>query len=310
MTLSHSGECGDSLEFKITRGSWATSECSSEGRLAPPKIDHFPSSTASPNVHLLSNDFPMPQLQRTGRVAVYLPSEYENSNRRYPVLYMPDGQHLFDEATSVGRMGPIEWGVDKTLDRLSAPMIVVGVDHHPDLKTRLAEYGFTPNSESPYPRGSHTLEFLANTLKPHIDAQYRTKPEAASTSILGSSMAGMLALVAGLRLPHVFGHVGVFSPSLWSDESRLDKELSNLAPSTTTRSQRYFFYAGAKETRRRPDGRQVTMATDTSRASTRVRETLDAPTHLEIAPEGRHNALSWGAVFPKFYQWLRSDLEP
>jgi len=152
-----------------------------------------------------------PQLNNRRDVLVYLPPEHEAGERRFPVLYMQDGQNLFDSGTAFGGN---EWQVDETLESLSAEglgAIVVGLPHAGE--ARVPEY-------SPFPglgeaRGEAYLSFIIDTVKPLIDAAFRTRPERAHTGILGSSMGGLISLYAFFRHPEVFGLAGSMSPSLW-----------------------------------------------------------------------------------------------
>ena len=156
----------DRLEFKFTRGDWKTSESTIEGRLEGPRLarlnkdttivcqiegwrDDFPESTASPNVHLLDSAFYIPQLGRHRKIWIYLPENYETSGKHYPVLYMQDGQHLFDEATSQGRIGPIEWGVDEVIDTATDKCIVVAINHQIDDNVRVPKSYYRANEEYP-----------------------------------------------------------------------------------------------------------------------------------------------------------------
>ena len=154
-----------------------------------------------------------PQLDNRRDVLVYLPPTYEKGDRRYPVLYMHDGQNLFDAATSYAG----EWRVDETMESLSREegleAIVVGI---PNMGARrLDEY-------SPFvvPRyggglGDLYVAFIVNTVKPLIDGHFRTRPEKPHTGIMGSSMGGLISLYAFFRHPAVFGFAGIMSPSLW-----------------------------------------------------------------------------------------------
>lgn len=152
----------------------------------------------------------IPQLRTQRTVLVHLPPSYFGSDRRYPVLYMHDGQNLFDAATSYAGA---EWQVDETLERLAdegIEAIVVGV-HHGD-KQRIREY--TPFVRW-HGKGQHYLDFLTQTLKPTIDRDFRTQPDSANTALIGSSMGGLISLYGFFRHPQVFGLAGVFSPALW-----------------------------------------------------------------------------------------------
>ena len=131
---------------------------------------------------ILSDAFDMPQLGRARRVWLYLPPDYEsNPERRYPVLYMHDGQNVFDEATSYAG----EWGVDETLDAMHAAgelsVIVVAVDH--GVERRFDEYSPWNNAQYGGGEGDEYVDFLVETLKPYVDAHYRTLPDRANARV-------------------------------------------------------------------------------------------------------------------------------
>jgi predicted alpha/beta superfamily hydrolase len=152
-----------------------------------------------------------PQLRNRRTVDVYLPWSYP-SGRRYPVVYMHDGQNLSDPSTAFAGT----WDLDATLDRLSASgheAIVVGV--HNAGERRLAEYSPFPDRRHGGGEADAYLEFLAATLKPRIDRMFRTRQGRDETMILGSSMGGLVSLYAYFRFPSVFGRAGVMSPSIW-----------------------------------------------------------------------------------------------
>ena len=154
-----------------------------------------------------------PQLGNERDILVYLPPSYAATRRRYPVLYMHDGQNLFDEATSFGR----EWEVDQTLEEASEEgleCIVVGI---PNLgASRLDEYSpWIDRKHQKGGRGDAYLEFIVRTLKPIVDRDFRTIPGRESTGIAGSSMGGLISLYALFRHPETFGFAGVMSPALW-----------------------------------------------------------------------------------------------
>ncbi|MHB2018312.1 MAG: alpha/beta hydrolase [Candidatus Xenobia bacterium] len=148
-------------------------------------------------------------------VVVYLPPGYrDDPQKRYPVLYLQDGQNLFDPSTAFNGH---EWHLDETAESLirsrqMQPCIMVGVYNTPD---RMEEY--TPVSDPDEPGGKADAyeSFLTRELKPYIDSHYRTEPDAAHTGIMGSSLGALLALHAGFTHPEVFGLVGALSPSLW-----------------------------------------------------------------------------------------------
>ena len=147
-------------------------------------------------------------LQRQITYRVYLPRGYrQNHLRRYPVLYMLDGQNVFDNA------GFGSWDAKESLDRLIkrgqvAELIVVAVDSG---STRYQDY--VPPEDGG--QADRFADFLANEFKPHIDRQFRTKPGRENTGLLGSSLGGVLSLYAGWKYFHKFGRVGSMSGSWW-----------------------------------------------------------------------------------------------
>ncbi|MGQ0600663.1 MAG: alpha/beta hydrolase [Anaerolineales bacterium] len=174
-------------------------------------------NTVHGNLQVTLN-FHSPQLGNQRTVLVYLPPSYHDSGVRYPVLYMQDGQNLFDATTA---FGGVEWQVDETMEQLAAEgleAIVVGLHHAGN--DRLAEY-------NPFPfgrwvgRGEQYLDFLVHTVKPMIDSTFNTEPGRQTTGILGSSMGGLISLYAFFRYPHIFGLAGVMSPSLWLAQSAI-----------------------------------------------------------------------------------------
>jgi predicted alpha/beta superfamily hydrolase len=153
-----------------------------------------------------------PQRQNTRDIFVYLPRSYEQGDRRYPVMYMHDGQNLFDSSLAFGS----EWQVDENMERLShlgIEAIVVGIPN--DGAARCDEYSPFVDPEHGGGAGNQYLDFVAQTLKPLIDSQFRTDPRPEMTGILGSSMGGLISLYALFTRPDVFGYAGVMSPSLW-----------------------------------------------------------------------------------------------
>lgn len=152
------------------------------------------------------------QLDNWRDILIYLPPGYQSTGLYYPVVYMHDGQNLFDVTTSYSG----EWFVDETLEQLShegLEAIVVGIPHTGD--ERMDEYGPFVNVLGQGGKGEAYLSFIINTLKPLIDSRFRTLADRAHTTIMGSSMGGLISLYAGFRYPEVFSRIGAMSPSLW-----------------------------------------------------------------------------------------------
>lgn len=161
-------------------------------------------------------DFRARFLRDNRDVIVYLPPGYETElDSRYPVIYMQDGQNLFDAATAFAGN---EWGLDEIAEDLISngliqPLIVVGV-YNAGTK-RLGEYTHVSDGRGHGGRARNYTRSIVKDLKPMIDTTYRTLPDCANTGMGGSSLGGLVSLYAGLAYPEVFGRLIVMSPSVW-----------------------------------------------------------------------------------------------
>ncbi|MGI4834570.1 MAG: alpha/beta hydrolase [Janthinobacterium lividum] len=316
-------------DFKLTRGSWATGEADASFQPRPNRHADFgpgpatlalqvaawqdqrPGGAPPPapkphtltgNVRVLADSFQLPQLGgRARRVWLYLPPGYSGmSLRRYPVLYMQDGQNVFDDATAYSG----EWGVDETLGQLGATgdntagCLVVAVDNGGE--RRLDEYSPWLNAELKHGgEGDAYVNFLALTLKPYIDSHYRTLPDAAHTAIVGSSMGGLIALYAGLKYPQVFGRVGVFSPAIWFAKDSLLSYERRHRPAPL--SSRFYFVAGPAES-------ETMLPLMTAARNGLLARGVPA-SHLAFkAPaDGQHAEWFWRREFGPAYRWLLAE---
>lgn len=297
-------------QFKVTKGSWQKVECTAAGKpienrtavvrndtiitlniagwqdnFAAPEKTH----TASRQVHIVSEKFDMPQLGRQRRVWIYLPADYQASQKKYPVIYMHDGQNLFDAYTS----GYGEWGVDEILDKMAAKneCIVVGIDHGGE--HRITEYD-PYDSKYGKGRGDDYVDFLAKTLKPYIDAHYRTKNDARHTTIAGSSMGGLISMYAAIKYPAVFGNAGIFSPAFWIAPKIYQYAQQKHLPSGS----RFYFVCG--------DAESETMVADMKKMADilRAKGKDETKTPVVIIKGAGHNEKQWNGDFPGFYSWL------
>ncbi len=303
-----------SYQYKFTRGSWEEVETDANGKniinrsliLSSDTTIHieiagwaddfeqevFPEKkhTASQNVSIIDTAFYMPQLHRKRRIWLYLPPGYNTSKEMYPVIYMHDGQNLFDNATSFAG----EWGVDEYLDSISSSgkkaAIIVGIDN--GMAKRMAEYNPYTFQQFGKGEGSQYVDFLVKNLKPFIDKKYRTLKNKQNTFIAGSSMGGLISLYAVLKYPKVFGGAGIFSPAFWTARG-IDSMVRSHAASLTSR---LFFYAGGKENN--------SMVPDMKRIVSEIRQYSTSKTKVVIDSEAQHNEASWRKYFPQFYEWL------
>jgi metallo-beta-lactamase class B len=305
------------LMFKFTRGSWATVEGNANGGFLPNRTleysggqlevdleiaswegDSPGSSTAADNVTVVAEDFYMPQLDRNRRIWVYLPPDYTTSTTDYPVLYMHDGQNLFDAATAA--FG--EWEVDESLNALfengDDGVIVVGIDNGG--AARLDEYSPWVNPSYGGGEGDAYVDFIVETLKPYIDENYRTLPGRAHTGIMGSSMGGLISLYAAIEHQDVFSKAGVFSASFWFAEACYD----HVSSQGKQEDMRIYMIAGAQEG---ANGQQV------ADMMAMKQELLDAGfEESEVIavghPDGTHAEWYWKREFPAAYEWLFANI--
>lgn len=253
-------------------------------------------STAASNVFVLEQDFDMPGLERTRQIRLYLPPGYETSTTRYPVIYMHDGQNLFDEATSfVG-----EWGVDELLNDMAKEggpqFIVVGIDNGGTLRTEeLTPY---PNPQYGGGKGALYMQFIVEVIKPYVDEHYRTFSDPDHTYLIGSSLGGLISHYGIYAYPEVFGKAGVFSPSYWfSYEQMKDLTMDNPLPTT----HRLYLLVGKKE----GPNMYLTMNSmvDVIKNSGHSETNLIA----KMVEDGEHNEKFWRSELKEALLWLSQE---
>lgn len=301
-------------EYKCTLGSWQTVESGIDGGDIKNHVLKIQSDTiieinieswkddlarvskkthtAGKRVQIMDTAFFMPQLNCSRKIWIYLPEDYSKNKKRYPVLYMHDGQNLFDEYTS----GFGEWGVDEILDSLidkgKPASIVVGIENGPH---RLNEYNPFYFERFGNGEGDAYLDFLTQTLKPYIDKNYRTLPSKENTLIAGSSMGGLISYYAILHRPDVFGKGGIFSPSFWTADA--------IRPLTDSlgfkMTGKFFFYMGGKE--------ESMYIQDMLDLEESLGEKSSAMIYSVIDPDGSHNEEAWRKWFAEFYSWIMAD---
>lgn len=303
-----------SYEFKLTKGGWAKVETDDAGKEISNRSMVITSdtvikievegwrngsaiqqrvSTANKHVQVIDTAFYIPQLNRYRRIWIYLPASYKESHKRYPVLYMHDGQNLFEDLTSFSG----EWGVDEAIDSLGLKYrecIVVGIDNGGDKRiNEYSPYDFKTSSNNIINKeGDKYVDFLVHTLKQFIDKKYRTLRKKENTFIAGSSMGGLISMYAVLKYPKKFGSVGVFSPSFWMSSKIFDEMKSK---GKKVRSKIYF-YAGYAESE--------TMVPLTIRAFNEMHRVSRSKMAMVLRSEGKHNEARWRIEFPLFYEWL------
>ncbi|WP_457444979.1 alpha/beta hydrolase [Roseateles sp. P5_E4] len=243
-------------------------------------------STALPSVQVLPEPLAMPGLARSRTLRLCLPTSYDSEpERRYPVIYMHDGQNLFDAAT--GFAG--EWGVDETMAALGKETgfeaLVVGIDN--GAEKRNSEMAPYDHKELGKAEGPAYLDFIVNTVKPFIDNGWRTRPRSEHTALIGSSLGGLISHAALLSHGEVFGRYGLFSPSYWAAPQLFEATAAARLPADT----RIHLYCGGRE--------GGSMAGQTRQMHKRLaRQMPSEQLSLHIAAEAGHNEAAWRAELP------------
>ena len=284
----------DSMGLVTIKPVLGASQVSSGGayRLAPGStVDIYPFFGAPFGRIMMVPAFASPQLGNTRQLRIYLPPSYdENKAKRYPVLYMHDGQNLFDAKTAAYG---VEWGIDETANQLIASgamdeVIVVGIDNTPD---RIKEY--TPCCDPKHGGGKLDAyrAFITDTLKPYIDQTLRTLPGRENTAIMGSSLGGIASVVIAQQRPDVFSKAGGVSSSFWWNERAL---VNQPAPKVDVK---FYLDAGGVD-----DGLEDTLLMRDAMLAQGYR--ADEQLKLVVDQGGIHNEKSWAARVDKPLVWL------
>ena len=245
-------------------------------------------------VKIIKN-FPMPQLKRKRQVWIYLPRDYDSAlSKRYPVLYMNDGQNMFDPATSCSG----EWYVDETLDMYAKHSIhdgaiVVAVEN-----SELRQREYMPGMEA-----DKYAEFLIYSLKPFIDLNFRTLPFRETTGIGGSSMGGLISLYVGLKYQNVFGKIASFSPAMgigWNEMTDFSRKYP----------MKIYNDVGTNEVHK--SKRLSKKYADNVIAAARTLKKIGFPEtelRLVIEPGSTHHESAWASRFGEAFVWLFDQQE-
>lgn len=243
------------------------------------------------NPIVVEHTIEIPKLERTRQLRIYLPPGYYESDKAYPVLYMQDGQNLFDDATSYAG----EWGVDESLNDLSAKenlkMIVVGIDNGQG--KRINELSPWENEKYGKAEGEEFVDFMVNQLKPFIDQNFRTLPDRNNTALMGSSLGGLISHYALFQYPHIFGKAAIFSPSYWYASEVFEFTKNHPLPKNT----KIFMLVGEKEEGMvDPAKKMYQLILESGQQNKNVKWVSD--------PEGEHNERFWRKQFKPAMEWL------
>jgi len=238
-------------------------------------------------------------------IRVWLPPRYdaeENQNRHYPVLYLNDGQNLFEAATA---FGGVEWGVDETLDRLIRqevipPLIAVGIDNAQ--AERMKEY-LPYRSLQPrilWPRGKQYPEFLLREVMPFVCERYRIARGPENTGLGGSSLGALIALYTVMERPGIFGRVLLESPSLFVSQRRALKA-SHFVQQWP---ERIFLAIGTREAGRDEKDRKVVADVQVLERTLHRAGLDEKRLRVKIDEGATHSETEWAKRFPEAVTFL------
>lgn len=321
---------GRTLELKVTRGSWQTVERAADGSDIPNRelrvegdaiveleVARWDGSAAAAKRSTVTGvvrehpRFASRHLGNERTILVWLPPGYEKeAAARYPVLYLHDGQNVFDAATAFGGK---EWKADEAADRLiregrMRPIIMVAVHNAPD---RIAEY--TPWRDPKRDtggKGDLHASFLIEELKSFIDREYRTLPGKEHTAVCGSSLGGLVSLHTAMRHPDAVSLCAALSPSLWWDGHRILADLEAGA-AARLRGLKVWFDMGTREDGGGDGGGDEPVAAGPVADARKLADVLDAAGwvigrdyYYWEAAGARHDEEVWAARFPRVLTFL------
>ncbi|MDI9869905.1 alpha/beta hydrolase [Flectobacillus roseus] len=309
LKFPHSVPLPEKLEYKYTKGGWNQVELdefgnSTHNRIVTKKLgvmhDFVPhwrldgsnlQQDLMPEIRLISDSFDMPQFDTKRAVYILLPHDYDKTDKKYPVMYLQDAQNLFQEGSEFGN-----WGIDKQLAVLASrghgDVIIVAIAHGGE--NRYKEYSPYNNPKLGKGEGRKYVQFISRTLKPYIDANFRTLTDREHTGIGGSSLGGLVSIYAGLMYPEVFGRLMLFSPSLWVSPNIYFDAIDFLSHLPT----KIYAYAGGGE------GHSMIPNVEKLKQTLLRQGNKKIDINLSLDPEGKHNESQWGKEFPKAIEWL------
>lgn len=302
----------DIIEYKFTKGGWENVELDEYANITPNRrIEKSKSITNDtvnkwrynwgpfkkefyPIAEIISEKFYIPQLDRYRKVWALLPHDYYTSDKSYPVLYLQDAQNLFNEGSTYGN-----WEIDKKLSILAeygrGDLIVIAIEHGSE--DRIKEYIFDNDSVANGSEGKKYIRFITDTLKPYVDANYRTKKDRDNTGIGGSSLGGLISIYSGFLYPEVYSKLLIFSPSLWVEPNNNFPMMNFRVPFKT----KIYLYGGEKE-----GSKMVNRINVFEQYLKRweKKNLFDFEFKTNINPDGEHKEFYWSQEFPRAVEWL------
>lgn len=302
----------DHIEYKFAKGGWESVELDLYGNITPNrKTSKYTGKTADkvenwrfnwgpfkkeffPIAEIISEEFYIPQLERSRKVWALLPYDYYISDRSYPVLYLQDAQNLFNEGSGYGN-----WEIDKKLSILAeygrGDIIIIAIEHGSE--ERVKEYIFDNDHVANGSEGKKYIRFITDTLKPFVDQNYRTKRDRENTGIGGSSLGALISIYSGFLYPEVYSKLLIFSPSLWVEPNNNFPMMNFRTPFST----KIYLYGGEQEGSKMVKRIQVF---EQYLKRWEKKNLFDFEFRTSINPEGTHSEFYWSQEFPRAIEWL------
>ena len=249
-------------------------------------------SKYDPIIEVIEEEYEIPHLGATRKISALLPYDYYTSDKQYPVLYLQDGQNLFNPDAPYG-----DWAIDKSLGKMASKglkdIVIVAIDHGET--ERIREYLPYYHPQFGQGKGKFYIQFMKEKLIPYINNRYRTYTDYEHTGIGGSSMGGLISLYAGVKEPEVFGKLMIFSPSLWVSRMIFNDSISFKPLEKSS----LYLYAGGKESKKHlPNVKKL--------ESIMTKKEKNGPFHFQLSvnTEGEHAEVYWRKEFPIALKWL------
>ncbi len=302
----------DQIEYKFAKGGWENVELDAHGNITPNrKVSKYIGKTVDavekwrfnwgpfkkeffPIAEIISEEFYIPQLERSRKVWALLPHDYYISDKNYPVLYLQDAQNLFNEGSGYGN-----WEIDKKLSVLAeygrGDIIIIAIEHGSE--ERIKEYIFDNDHVANGSEGKKYIRFITDTLKPFVDQNYRTRKDRENTGIGGSSLGALISIYSGFLYPEVYSKLLIFSPSLWVEPNNNFPMMNFRTPFST----KIYLYGGEQEGSKMVKRIQVF---EQYLKRWEKKNLFDFEFRTSINPEGTHSEFYWSQEFPRAIEWL------
>ncbi len=246
-----------------------------------------------PIIEVIEEAYYIAEFDTSRKISALLPYDYYESEKHYSVLYLQDGQNLFDPNAPFG-----DWAIDRSLEVLAKDgyndVVIIAIDHGNERRTK--EYLPYQHKRYGEGQGRSYIDFMHKKLIPYVNKKYRVLKDYADTGIGGSSMGGLISLYGGLKHPDIFGKMMIFSPSLWIAK-KIYKEAKKFLPMPDTR---IYFYSGGQESKTHLD--------NVRRLEAIFRHKISDDAYFDMAVEinmaGQHSERYWAKEFPKSLKWL------